>query len=176
MSAPSLGTGSPASGDKGAPSILFKHGHLPMGCDIHYVIERKLEDGVWIGIASTDYSLQCSETALRNYEFFAALAGVRGNGPEPLGPPEDCSSLTRHCIECWNGDGHSYSFLPLEEFYTRFVRTHDEHYNTLVRLKLTDCKSYESWQYNVVRQMTYGACDTFSDSMSDFRVVFWFDN
>ena len=58
-----------------------------MGCDIHIVAERLTAPDTWIGIRDF-HSFHdkvggwCFPAALeRNYERFAALAGIRGDGP-----------------------------------------------------------------------------------------------
>ena len=57
----------------------------------------------------------------RDYEFFARLAGVRGDGPEPNGVPPDASALTQRCVSRWEGDGHSHVHMTLREFVKRKI-------------------------------------------------------
>lgn len=101
-----------------------------MGCDIHIVVERKWE-GRWVGLRTdqgvTDggYDGRSADwvraaVGQRNYAFFARLAGVRGPGPEPLGIPGDASDLSLMLLSDWEGDGHSFSYLPLKEFAERW--------------------------------------------------------
>jgi hypothetical protein len=52
----------------------------------------------------------------RNYELFAALASVRGKGREPLGLPDDVSDIIREASEAYGIDGHSHSYMGIEEF------------------------------------------------------------
>ena len=59
----------------------------------------------------------------RDYGFFARLAGVRGDGPEPNGVPPDASALTQRCISRWEGDGHSHVHMTLREFVKRKIIT-----------------------------------------------------
>ena len=61
----------------------------------------------------------------RDYEFFARLAGVRGDGPEPNGVPPDASALTQRCVMRWEGDGHSHVHMTLHEFVKRKIISDD---------------------------------------------------
>jgi hypothetical protein len=48
---------------------------------------------------------------------FGLLANVRGDGPrDPLGLPEDVSEVIKDAAEKWGIDGHSHSFMSLEQF------------------------------------------------------------
>jgi hypothetical protein len=51
----------------------------------------------------------------RNYELFAAIAGVRGAGPAPKGIPFDASDLSIMTIKAYGSDGHSHTWLSEEE-------------------------------------------------------------
>ena len=59
----------------------------------------------------------------RDYGFFARLAGVRGDGPEPNGVPPDASALTQRCVSRWEGDSHSHVHMTLREFVKRKIIT-----------------------------------------------------
>ena len=59
----------------------------------------------------------------RDYDFFARLAGVRGDGPEPNGVPPDASALTQRYISRWGDDGHSHAHMTLREFVKRKIIT-----------------------------------------------------
>jgi len=107
-----------------------------MGCDIHLVLERKTEDYGWVGLhdfvgVTVDHSDKVKELAAkeqvyissyagwrvrnRNYALFGALAGVRHDGPEPRGVPEDASPLAKVILDGWNADGHSHTWYMLDE-------------------------------------------------------------
>lgn len=148
-----------------------------MGCDIHGWIEWKPTDpaygGRWVGVRPLTGNADD-----RNYERFAALAGVRGDGPEALGAPEDVSDTCRMEIERWDGDGHSHSYLPLPAALMIWKGT--EH--------LLDGKIYRHHEESDGR---YDArCRQFTESpeyyyfgvvnepprLAEMRVVFWFDN
>ncbi len=143
-----------------------------MGCDIHGVIERKW-NGRWVGWRTLDHihtnrpkktgdHLSCFQTPAaldRNYERFAALAGVRGDGPEARGLPDDASETSKARFEI-DGD-HTPSWLSLDDACRIFSETE------YVELDDFD-KKYPEYFYFGIEE---------SDGpKSDFRLVFWFDS
>jgi hypothetical protein len=97
----------------------------------------------------------------RNYTRFAALAGVRGEGPDPKGFPADASELARMLEKEWDGDGHSFSHMSLEEATNIFTTTQDEN-------SITDFgKKFPKYFFFGVEH---------EDGFENFRIVFWFDN
>jgi len=106
-----------------------------MGCDIHLVLEKKIGTA-WVGVdlfnpfrSWIDGSHQYPLTRNRNYRRFAALAGVRGDGPSPRGLPDDLSALALDEVNSWDGDGHSHSYLPISDAALIFAYTefHPDH-------------------------------------------------
>jgi hypothetical protein len=99
-----------------------------MGADIHMFIEYKVDDGDWQAdphhvMSDEDdggYLLSVSAVG-RNYEIFAALAGVRGPGPDPRGLPDDVSAVIKAESDRIDCDGHSHSWLSLDE-YKKFIK------------------------------------------------------
>lgn len=101
-----------------------------MGADIHIVIEEHHPEFGWVGIYS-DHGPQLKDGAgkytyaalgERDYAAFAALAGVRGEGPDPKGMPDDASALARlHLVERWGEDAHSHSYCSMRTFVTKKV-------------------------------------------------------
>lgn len=112
-----------------------------MGCDIHLVVEKRGENGEWVRAESMGQpwwvkdGSQLEEPVRqewyrgRNYALFAMLAGVR-NYPgldyksnkqlltpiaEPRGLPADVTEETKKYSDEWGIDGHSHSWLTLEE-------------------------------------------------------------
>lgn len=141
-----------------------------MGCDIHMVLERKNDAGKWIGI-DTFSSHHAAYNAgdwfvpnarARNYDRFAALAGVRGDGPKPLGLPEDISDTTELLSSDWGGDGHSHSWLPIKEAAKIFLNTD--------RLPAAPDSLAARWPESYY----FGVDD--ESGLDDYRIVFWFDN
>lgn len=149
-----------------------------MGCDIHMALERKYK-GCWIGIDAfrghamrfpreNKFDRSYPAATGRNYALFAKLAGVRGEGPEPRGLPDDASELTRAETEAWDGDGHSHSWLPLSEALTAYLATIDDPVQLLTdndhRVK------YPAYYWFGVD------CERNDPEIDDYRIVFWFDN
>jgi hypothetical protein len=118
-----------------------------MGCDIHGWTEKRVGDK-WVAyrpIKDRD----------RDYRLFAALAGVRGDGPDPRGLPPDVSDTAKLDADEWSADGHSHSWLPLPEAFELFKRfAEKEHYSPFTAFDL----------------------DEEPDELEEYRLVFWFDN
>lgn len=87
-----------------------------MGCDIHTVIEEKV-DGRWVGVAASDRMKDRPVYAQRDYSFFGRVANVRGDGPNyPQNLPRDVSDLAWHLYMRCPTDHHSASHMSLEKF------------------------------------------------------------
>jgi hypothetical protein len=144
-----------------------------MGCDIHGVVERRVR-GKWVAVrvlqglhgtrwASSPYGYVSDAARSRNYERFAALAGVRGAGPAPRGVPEDASETTAFLVEDYGADGHSHSWLPLAEAAEVFART--EYW--------PDDLAEDAWPRRYPASLFF---DVDEDSAAEHRLIFWFDN
>jgi hypothetical protein len=139
-----------------------------MGCDIHGVVERFWNDK-WVAFNTLSsihgvYGRQPGGFDIplarsRNYERFAALAGVRGDGPEARGLPEDASDTSKMLFDLI-GD-HTPSWLPIEEAAAIFIGT--ERY------------PLDSFQKSFPLN-TYFGMDERDGPPSQFRLVFWFDS
>lgn len=140
-----------------------------MGCDIHLVLEERDPDLGWVGVntfAGTNGNDYHSPIARdRNYRLFAALAGVRGEGPEPRGIPDSASSTTRLLVKQWGGDGHSHSWLPLAEAVPLFNKRWYEEGET--------AKDPKPYRDGYPSSYWFGVE---SDNIENYRLVFWFDN
>ena len=156
-----------------------------MGCDIHIVVERKWE-GRWVGLRTdqgfvrggyggeeTDWVYP--DVGQRDYAFFARLAGVRGgDGPEPLGIPGDASDLSLMRLSDWEGDGHSFSYLPIKEFAERWCAKDKAFITTMAAERL---EGKNRAYARLLDRASMGTFDLYDDmNVEDFRVVFWFDN
>ncbi len=123
-----------------------------MGCDIHGWVEVR-DGGKWVAVREI-------KDQERNYQRFAALAGVRGEGPPAKGMPHDISDTVRYHIERCGVDGHSHSHLSLVEAAEIWLAT--------------------SWFVNDhARKHPKGAFIGWYDEETPeakVRVVFWFDN
>lgn len=146
-----------------------------MGCDIHLVLEKR-HNGKWVGIDTFqghrrakwtlkegEYDWSSPVARSRNYHRFAALAGVRGDGPQPLGIPPDASDTTLYLIEDYGCDCHSHSWLPMKEAAKVWKQTQNN-------MDDYGSKYPESYFFGI---------DTSEGSRyksDDYRIVFWFDN
>lgn len=98
-----------------------------MGCDIHIYREKKI-NGAWVtadhwadeydeGRLSVPYKMRAYSG--RNYDLFGFLSdGVRNTVPGAFSPrdtPADASSEVAQEVARWDGDGHSHSWLGLDE-------------------------------------------------------------
>ena len=127
-----------------------------MGCDIHMLIERRDDQGRWhmwtqvFGEAARE----------RNYKRFAALAGVRGDGPDAKGLPIDLSEDAAFAKENGYALGeHSFSWLPLAEAATIFDATD------------WNDKKYQRWMRDA-----YHYFNVSDEDLAPWRLVFGFDS
>lgn len=162
-----------------------------MGADIHLFAEKKLKSGEWatvqtfspinrkaVGLDVTrPYDWLFFIVEGRNYALFAKLAGVRGNGPQAKGVPDDASPLYREYVDSWLSDGHSHSWCTATEFVARFLEALDSD-DPIVKV-------YAGWvlnsgQDNAVLTFLDNYCAVQiledRDKADDFRFVFFFDN
>lgn len=128
-----------------------------MGCDIHAAIEKKVGDR-WIMVTRLHRSHRAMN---RNYERFAALAGVRGDGPQARGLPQDISESTKLYVEEWAGDAHNHSFLDLCDAGALFLST---------EWQGKELSEYAR-EYPVSHYFDIEECQR-----REYRLVFWFDN
>lgn len=138
-----------------------------MGCDIHGWVEVN-RGGKWV--AFVEFTNKARE---RNYARFAALAGVRGEGPEALGFPEDAADTTRLHFESWQGDAHSASFLPMAAAWMLWRGTDPEQL-PVEEHKFRTRQDHPLWYYFGIDEDWLAAAGIAKPQ--DMRVVFWFDN
>lgn len=126
----------------------------------------------------------------RDYQLFGLLAGVRSAGPDPRGLPDDVSAMIKAAADRDGSDGHSHSWISLEDFrnlivaQTRYPITasedafmeldypggykdHPPDYTTLINY----CEKLK--QRNSVDKHILGE-DVSSEVQ--VRLVYWFDN
>ena len=139
-----------------------------MGCDIHSMIEVRVE-GTWVtattfaekeeGNDSTWFHPIDEPVGDRNYSLFAILADVRnghgfagidtGDGYEPMskprGVPGDASPEFKQWCEDWGLDGHSHTHHSLSDFFA-----YDFHRQSVVRGVLT-LEVYARWRAYGIR-------------------------
>ncbi len=147
-----------------------------MGCDIHFLVERRVKreplPDQWVAVRIMLHGFATSPRGdkqnyawpagvERNYDRFAALAGVRGNGPAARGLPTDASDTARLLFKIC-GD-HTPSWLPLADAAHIFKRT--ERCETM---RPVDRDYPEQYYFNVEPET--------DGPIEDHRVVFWFDS
>lgn len=127
-----------------------------MGCDIHTVIEQKV-DGRWIGVSASDRMKGRPIYAQRDYAFFGQIANVRERGAHyPRNLPRDVSELAWHLYMEAPTDHHSASHMPLDQF----CEIHNQE------------NPKDSRTEYAVEDLT----GIYSEKGEMYRVVFWFDN
>ena len=132
-----------------------------MGANIHTMLEKEI-DGEWVLVHVPHWNTGARRA---NYDRFAKLAGVRGDGPVPKGAPSDISKGTQYRLNKWGCDAHSVS------------------YDTLIRFldvcKGTDREDFvydDTWKYSDFCEHYLGMGFGKDECVDDFRVVYWFDN
>lgn len=140
-----------------------------MGCDIHAFIERRA-----VAARSTDHRWEFvmadrgdPRWGDRNYQLFAALAGVRGEGPDAKGLPTDISDLVQEERALIADDGHSDSWHEFWEALALWIEFDDQNHTTNEQHRLHNVtRDVQAWQmFGHVPLEGY-----------DYRIVYWFDN
>ena len=158
-----------------------------MGCDIHSFAEVR-KKGVWRtvgGVFPTDFFNPDNEKVkgfsrcpftVRSYAMFSWLAGVRHARQRPVfsqprGLPLDVSWELREENESWGPDGHSHSWLALDELlevdYKKTITFTDYNEEKSMTLKEYLGQAYFD-RLNILEPL--------ADDPHDIRLVFWFDN
>lgn len=162
-----------------------------MGCDIHLVLEGRdsptdkwhfvhdypyMEGGALriLNVSSQDAIPHDAyigwHVKARNYEFFAALAGVRGDGPAAKGLPCGMAPETSSRVESWGSDGHSHTHYDIAEFAEIYGRL-DHVRAAFVADKLAGRHALSSDGYGEWLLTRAGRGD-----YQEHRVIIWFDN
>jgi len=162
-----------------------------MGCDIHAHLEIKLvpkdfREQVKGALNQTSGWYYYSPITIhRNYHLFALMADVRNNGSispiaDPKGMPEDASLITRMNKDGWGVDGHSHSWLGIDELVIleEYCRKHK--IKSWGSYRIADDHDYEPFLNvflfgNYIQELkTYP--EHYPAELEDVRLVFWFDN
>ena len=164
-----------------------------MGCDIHLVLEKQVKvRGLfrWVGVnafpymLSTVYNRKGDEYVTttgnthypvrdRNYDLFATLAGVRGEGPKPRGLPDDASDLTIMESDLWGEDGHSHTWMLMSEALPIFVM-HGQ-FGPASQAVLSAFKG--GTDRALLGYMEhFWSLDREDETLDDYRLCMWFDN
>ena len=131
-----------------------------MGCDIHTVVERRVDDG-WVAEA-----IDMGDIRHRDYYVFESMAQVRGSdGEAPRGFPDDASDTTIMLNKDGETDWHSHSWLALDKAMRLYIRGKTRN------PWATDFDADKISVWNV-----FGVEYEYPIPESDRRIVFWFDN
>ena len=169
-----------------------------MGCDIHMFLEYKIDDGKWTphkghrvitedkGTVNEFKHVSTIDATGRNYFLFAALAGVRGPGPDPKGIPKDLSDTIHIGVHQYGNDGHSHSYMSIEEFEEVLKKCNfkeTDRTDIFYDWKTLDFESRPPDFTTIVaackkEQEEFNIDNILLDSKStiQYRVVFFFDN
>lgn len=174
-----------------------------MGADIHLYIEFKKGDSPWEADENhrlieedPEYIyLKDADATHRDYSVFAALAGVRREGPDPIGLPSDLSQKIKKESDRWDGDGHSHNYDSLKDFElklrdvypdvpknvkpeafikgddTNFSQWRDLGYDSLVAY----CK-HKMTEFHLELAAESMLLDQPINTEVQCRLVYWFDN
>ena len=168
-----------------------------MGCDIHMMIETKVKTQkhgeVWATVNtlnpihgdglshSEDFDKQpygyYYRVEARDYEFFADLACVRGEGEyQDRGLPDDVAPLTLAFAESWGLDAHSHSYLYADEFIPLYIKHcfTDEEKSKYAIDRLSGKDSLTMFHYIMEKHFNVATKD--EDDPRNYRFVFFFDN
>ena len=142
-----------------------------MGCDIHMHGEVKIK-GEWHHFGVLDGN--------RRYEIFALMADVRnmsGIKPisEPRGLPKDATFLTKWDSDRWEGDGHSHSWLGLDEL-KQVLSWYEETAKKERNNESVYAFGSEFFGNSFYWVVTDSKEELLEKGIADVRAVFWFDN
>lgn len=137
-----------------------------MGCDIHLHQEVKIK-GVWHHYRDT--------RTPRHYGLFSKMAGVRGDETpiaKARGLPQDVTEFTKFCSDYDGDDGHTHSYLTLDEIVILEKWLEERLGDKSWRIEI-DYWGYlfgNSWGGFLTDPKSY------PEELEDVRFVFWFDN
>lgn len=127
-----------------------------MGADIHPYIEVRCgKQWFYVGEAYSH----------RNYAFFAALSGVRGDGqnfPNQDDIPDDSSKFVAETWEKWRLDGHSITVVTFEQL-------------KLWKEELEASEAKDEFVTNYISEWL-NSCKKLTTLFDEVRVVAWYDN
>jgi len=129
---------------------------VKMVCDIHVHAEIKI-DGKWEYYNQIDIG--------RDYTLFARMANVRNSCrtvepiSNPRGLPEDASVTTKLESDSWCSDGHSHSWISLDEII--LLEKEGYNFDYFFGNDFSDFRDYPRDDISCIQ---------------DVRIVFWFDN
>lgn len=148
-----------------------------MGCDIHPHLEIKLS-GKWEYFSPLDM--------WRSYTTFAKMANVRNwkEGPTPIslprGLPNDISFMTKFHSDHYGTDGHSHSWLGLNEMIELLKFFDDEElkkpWGSHVEDDTLKWADFGVWLFGNSINGFKKYPEDYPKELKDVRMIFWFDN
>lgn len=159
-----------------------------MGCDIHMHVEKRVNDA-YQKMTELRFADGPAPFNWRSYGLFGFLAGVRNYSDvpplsQPRGLPDDVSTSVREESDDWGCDGHSHSWLSVEELasFNYDAAVEDRRVTRKVAANIWDggCTAEPGCgEMTTFREFLGGAY--FNDlgmlvSSGADRIVFWFDN
>lgn len=157
-----------------------------MGCDIHPVLEKKW-DGRWVGLHAYPYCTikevwdkgevvaknvwHSPRPQHRNYRLFAALAGVRGDGPVARGLPNDASDLALMHLDD-HSDLHSHSWVTAREWVAACLSIEGDPEKLFLAPNEEDPRVKNPYQHYLEIEID----EEGGESPDNYRIVFAFDN
>jgi hypothetical protein len=171
-----------------------------MGCDIHVMLEQRVKtkscpEGVWQVLNTfngmdlhslwymQDITLDDNKSPMaywnvegRNYEFFAALASVRGHGRPEKGLPSDISPMVEAWVESWEGDGHSHSWDYADDFTKLYMKycLSEQVVAEYAAKRLNGDISGDIWTHIMHKYIS--PIPNHMDNPQDLRFIYFFDN
>lgn len=147
-----------------------------MGCDIHVYTEKRNDLGHWETVnEDTDGAYTSNDKNVwRNYQLFGLMAGVRREIDghfEERGLPEDVSEAVKKESDSWDGDGHTHSYLTLDEMMEKVIDAKNKHILGDSSIEAYDAS--RSLDADIINGVF--TPEEISDS-GNYRLVFWFDN
>lgn len=161
-----------------------------MGCDIHLFVEVRRK-GKWQPagrLVKNEWYDQKEKASCHNlkyvrekfydgryYWLFGILAGVRSNAFEPIveprGVPDDASKEVRYQIDGWGSDGHTHSWLTLEDILEYMWSPRGKR----AIKELGANGFFDDVKGSTVQRLVEIASDP-KLTPDDLRIVFFFDN
>lgn len=155
-----------------------------MGCDIHSHAEKRNAAGKWEPMPAVGEPFDW-----RQYGMFGFFADVRNYSAVPplakdRGIPDDASEAVKEDADSWSGDGHSHSWLSMEELLTFNYDAPVEDRRVTVQVAPNAWDGGRTAQPGGGKQTTYREFlgPKFFEELERLRaagverIVFWFDN
>ena len=153
-----------------------------MGCDIHVFTEKRNDLGHWETNDEWETDNEYADgvwtsndkDVWRNYQLFGLMAGVRRairGSFEERGLPDDASEAVRNSSNSWDVDGHTHSYLTLDEMMEKVIEIKNKYILGDSNLEAYDAA--RSLDADIINALF--TPDEITNS-ENYRLIFWFDN